>query len=127
MDSPWFQTVYGLFMVENGCVPTSQGGPEIKYLLQGGMPEKGSHWLNPSGSPLAWRTVFWADVTCVVFPYVGSVTHVPCWESGRSRELSTSQVCTRVSGDSDLLHLTEFPGKVHRPLFVTRMKLETGY
>lgn len=41
-DSPWFQTVYCLFIMENGCVPTSQVGPEIKYLLQEGMSGKGS-------------------------------------------------------------------------------------
>lgn len=26
-DSPWLQTDYRLFIVENGCTPTSQGGP----------------------------------------------------------------------------------------------------
>ena len=49
-DSPWFQTIYWLFIVENGCIPTSQGGPEIKYLLQGGMSENRSLLTKHSGS-----------------------------------------------------------------------------
>jgi hypothetical protein len=46
-----------LFM-KNGCVPTSQGGPEIKYLLQGGMFWEGRLLAKPSGplgTSLAWR------------------------------------------------------------------------
>jgi hypothetical protein len=49
------------FIVKNGCVPTSQGGPEIKYLLQGGMSRKWSLLAKPSGllgTSLAWRTLF---------------------------------------------------------------------
>jgi hypothetical protein len=48
------------------AIPTSQGGLEIKYLLQGGMSEKGSLLAKPSGplgTSLAWRTLFWAYVT----------------------------------------------------------------
>jgi hypothetical protein len=45
-DSPWFQTVCWLLIVENGYIPTSQGGPEVKYLLQEGMPGKGAYCLN---------------------------------------------------------------------------------
>ena len=41
-DSPYFQTVYWLFIMENGDVPISQGGPEIKYFLWEGMSGKGS-------------------------------------------------------------------------------------
>ena len=37
-DSPWF---HWLFILKNGCIPTSHGGPEIKYLLQGEMSENG--------------------------------------------------------------------------------------
>jgi hypothetical protein len=48
-DSSWFQTVYWLFIKENGCVPTSQGGPKIKYLLHGGSSGKGSLLAKPSG------------------------------------------------------------------------------
>ena len=39
-------------MVENGCVKpylSSQGGPEIKYLLYRGMSEKGRLLVKPSG------------------------------------------------------------------------------
>jgi hypothetical protein len=47
-------------------VPTSQGGPEIKYLLRGGMSGKGSllaiPW-GPLGTFLAWRALFWAYMT----------------------------------------------------------------
>ena len=59
-DSPWFQTIYWLFIVENGCIPPSQGGPEIKYLLQEGMSGKGSLLTKPSGPldiALTWRTL----------------------------------------------------------------------
>ena len=64
-------------------IPTSQGGPEIKYLLKGGVSGKGSLLAKPSGplgTSLAWGTLFCAYVTC---PYVGSVAHVPCSEFGR--------------------------------------------
>lgn len=30
-----------LFVVENGCIPGTQGGPEVKYLLQEGKSRKG--------------------------------------------------------------------------------------
>jgi hypothetical protein len=46
--------------------PTSQGRPEIEYLLQGGMSGKGSLLAKPSGplgTSLAWRTQFWAYMT----------------------------------------------------------------
>jgi hypothetical protein len=62
-DSPWLQTVYCLVTMENGCIPPSQGGPEIKYLLQEGMSGKGSSLAKPSeplDTSLAWRTLFWA-------------------------------------------------------------------
>jgi hypothetical protein len=36
--------------MENGCNPLPQGGPEIKYLLQEGMSDKGSLLAKPSGS-----------------------------------------------------------------------------
>jgi hypothetical protein len=51
-------------MVESGCVksyPTSQGGPEITCLLQGGISEKGSLLAKPLGplsTSIAWRTLF---------------------------------------------------------------------
>ena len=44
-------------------LPTSHDGPEIKYLLQGGMSGKGNSLDNPSrplGTSLAWRTLIWA-------------------------------------------------------------------
>jgi hypothetical protein len=49
-------------MIKNGCTPTSQGEPEIKYLLQGGTSGKGS-LLDKSSGPLVisltWKTLFW--------------------------------------------------------------------
>lgn len=60
-DSPWFQTVHWLYIMENGCITTSQVGPEIKYLLQEGMSGKGSSLakpLRPLGTSLAWRLSF---------------------------------------------------------------------
>lgn len=50
-------------MVESGCVklyPTSQGGPKVKYLLQGGMSGKESLLAKssrPLGSSLPWGSV----------------------------------------------------------------------
>jgi hypothetical protein len=50
-------------MAESGCVkpyPTSQGGPEVKYLLQGGVSGQESLLAKPSrplGTPLKWRFV----------------------------------------------------------------------
>jgi hypothetical protein len=52
-------------MVESGCIkpyPTSQSGPEIKYLLQGGASGKESLLAKPSrplGTSLAWRALSW--------------------------------------------------------------------
>ena len=50
----------GKWMHEN--IPTSQSKPEIKYLLHRGMSGKGSLLakpLEPLGTPLARRTLFW--------------------------------------------------------------------
>ena len=58
-----------IVMVENGFVKpyaTSQGGPKIKYTLQGGVFGKRSLLAKPSwplGTSLAWRTLLWAYVT----------------------------------------------------------------
>ena len=41
-DSPWFQTIYWLFIMENGYLQSPQEVPDIKYILQGGMSRKGS-------------------------------------------------------------------------------------
>lgn len=61
-DNPYFHTVYCLFIVKNGCMPTSQGGRDIKYLLQGGMSQKEILLFECSVFPstsFAWRTLFW--------------------------------------------------------------------
>lgn len=58
---PWAVWCVGWFIIENGCIPPPQGGPEIKYLLQGGMSRKGCLLAKPSGpldTSLAWRTLF---------------------------------------------------------------------
>lgn len=49
-DSPWLQTVYRLFMEENGSIPLPQVGPEMKYLCRKGCPGREAHWLD-SQSP----------------------------------------------------------------------------
>jgi hypothetical protein len=62
-DSPRFQTVDQLFIIENRCMPPPQSSPEIKYLFHGGMSRKGSLLAKPTGPldiSLAWRTLFWA-------------------------------------------------------------------
>jgi hypothetical protein len=46
--SPWFQTIYWLFIRKNGCVPPPQGGPEIKYPLQDSLLSKLSGSLDTS-------------------------------------------------------------------------------
>jgi hypothetical protein len=75
-------------MAENGRVkpyPTSQGGSEIKYMLQGGMSEKGSllalqtsrYLISMENSVLSLR-----DHRSRLF-YMSSMVHVPSQESGR--------------------------------------------
>ena len=82
-----------LLIAENGCTPPPQGRPEIKYLLQGGMPGKGSLLAKPSGplgTSLAWRTLFWAYVTIThifFFFFVKSMAHVPCDESSKEKKV----------------------------------------
>ena len=77
-------------MVESGCVksyPTSQGGQEIKYLLQGGMSEKGSLLANK-----LWASRYLISMEnsvldicdlCSRLFYVISLECVPSHESGR--------------------------------------------
>lgn len=75
-DSAWFQTVYWLFMKEKmdayDAILTSQGKPEIKNILQGGMSAKGSLLAKSSGTlgtSLVWRTLFctYMALICVSF------------------------------------------------------------
>ena len=72
--------------MENGCVPTSQGGPEIKYLLQGGTSGKGSLLAKPSGPRYLIRMENSVLDLCdhrTCFFYVRSMSHVPSQESVR--------------------------------------------
>ena len=67
-------------------MPTSQGGPEIKYLFQEGLSGKGSllakmSW--PLGTSLAWRTVLGPSDHGTCFFYVRHVARFPRQESGR--------------------------------------------
>lgn len=76
-ESPWLQTVYRLFIVENGYVPTHQCGPEIKYFLQKVKFVKKNSLakpLEPLDTSLAWRTLFWSRwwSLCYVECSVGS-------------------------------------------------------
>ena len=67
--------------MENGCIPPSQGGPEIKYLLKDGMSGKGSLLTKPSGSldiSLAGREFCLGHVS-----YMKGVARVPGQESNR--------------------------------------------
>lgn len=66
---PWWErqpllvhTVYSLLIVGNGCIQLLQGGPESKYLFQGGVSMERSLLTKPLGSThldisLAWRTL----------------------------------------------------------------------
>lgn len=66
-------------------IPTSQGRPETKYLLQGKVREGKLIGLPSSslGVSLLWRTLFWAHVTIGHVSYVGSVSRVPGQKFGR--------------------------------------------
>lgn len=60
-DSPGFKVF--IVKAESGCVkphPTFQGGPEIKYVLQGGMYGKENLLVKPSrplSTSLEWRSL----------------------------------------------------------------------
>lgn len=85
-DSPWF---HWLFILKNGCIPTSHGGPEIKYLLQRGMSGKGSLLTRPSGplgTLLAWRIL--------VCGKCGTHSRPGNWQKARIAEPLPSQMCT---------------------------------
>jgi hypothetical protein len=59
-QSIFIHTIYWLFIMENGCIPTSQSGPEIKYLLHEKTSGKGSLLAKPSGPlsiSLPWKTL----------------------------------------------------------------------
>ena len=108
-----------IVMAENGCVkpyPTSQGGPEIKYLWQGGMSRKESLLAKPSGSLgtlLAQRTLFWAYVSMDTFllcEKYGTCSKSRVWH-GAGSHLSLRCVHTESLG----LNLTKLPGTVLNP------------
>jgi hypothetical protein len=94
-NSPWFQTVYWFFTVENGCIPTSQGEPEIKYLLQGRMSGKGGLVAKPSGPlgiSLAWKTLSWTYMTTGHISLCGKCgtrSRPGIWQGAASREPPT--------------------------------------
>jgi hypothetical protein len=109
-------------MVENGLIkpyPIFEGGPEIKYLLQGGVSEKGSLLTKPSrplGTSLAWKTLFGTYVTTGHIS-LGEV-HDTCFKSrvwqGAGSCLSLRCVPTESQG-LDLLYLTKLPGMALHP------------
>ena len=71
-----------MFILEKGLLPT-QGGPEMTYLLHGGISWNESLLAKPTeplGTRLEWRTLFWTTVT-----NMESVVHVPGQESGTYR------------------------------------------
>ena len=97
-------------------ISTSQGGPEIKYLLQGEMSGKESLLTKPSGplgTSLALRSLFWAYMTtghvslCEEF---GTGSRPGVWQRVGSH-LSLRCVPTESPG-LNLLHLTKLPGIV---------------
>ena len=100
-------------------VPTSQGEPEIKCLLQGGVAGKGGLMAKPSG-PLgtlsAWRTLFWAYVTTGHVPLgreCGICSRPGVWQ-GTGSCLSLRCVPTESPG-LNLLYLTKLSGMVLHP------------
>ena len=94
-DISCFQTVYQI--VENGCLSTSQSGPEIKYLLQGGISGKGSLLSKPSrplGTSLAQRTLFWAYMNAGRVSLCGNhgtCSRLEIWQG--TRRYQQPQVC----------------------------------
>jgi hypothetical protein len=87
--------------MENGCIPTSQSGPEIKYILQG--VGGGRLLTKPSGSlatSLAWRTLGLHD-QCEECGQMVQARHL----SGSREEPSVSAVRPG-AGSSDLFYLT---------------------
>jgi hypothetical protein len=93
-----------LFLMENGCMPASQGGPEINYILQGGMSRKDSLLAKPSGLlgiSLVWRTLFWE---------FGTNFRPGIWQ-GAGRHIR-SQVCAWVPGSQTLSTLLSFLAQV---------------
>ena len=53
-------------MAESECIHTQPLRVDLRYLLQGGMSEKGSvlaKLWGPLGTSLPWRTLFWAYMT----------------------------------------------------------------
>ena len=108
-------------MVESGCVkpyPTSQGGPEVKYLLQGGMSGKGSLLAKPSrplGTSLKWRSVLSLHDHRSHFlcEKCGMCSRPGVWQ-GAGSHLSLGCLPTE-SLRLDLLYLTKLPGMVLYP------------
>jgi hypothetical protein len=90
----------------------SQGGPGIKYLLQGGISGKGSLLAKssgPLGTSLPWRTLFW---TCVTTGHISL-----CGKCGqgfvREQGGAYSPRC-EFPGSQPVLP-TKLPGLVHHP------------
>jgi hypothetical protein len=102
--------------MHNYTVPISQGGPEVKYLLQGGMSRKESLLAKTSGtlgSSVAWRTLFWACVTSghiSLCEECGTCSRPGIWQG----HLSLRCVPTESLG-LNLLCLTKLPGMVLLP------------
>ena len=74
--------------MENGCIQLTQGGPEIKYLLQEGMSRKGSLLAKLSGLlryliSMKNSVLGLSDHHRSFLFYVRSMAHVPSQESGR--------------------------------------------
>jgi hypothetical protein len=103
---------------------TSQGGPEIKYLLLGGMAEKGSLLAKlpgPLGTSLALRTLFWAYLTrgpICKCGKCGTCSRPGIWQ-GAGRCLP-SQVCNHKFLGSQPALPSKLPGMVFSPTILSR-------
>ena len=109
IDSPCLrvQSVYSLFIMENGYIQLTLGGPEIKCLLQEGMSVKGSLLAKPlelahPDTSLAWRTL--CTVVVVTVLMWGVVAHVPGQEQMKCLPVSD----IRVPGFLNPLNLPRF-------------------
>lgn len=96
----------------NECLPTSWGGPEIKYLLQGECGGRAAHWLTPQG---LWVPNLCGELCLDYMTNVGIVAHVPGQESSREQGGAYVSGVYLSSGLSHPLSLTKFPGMIYCP------------
>lgn len=112
-DSPWFQTVYWLFIVENGCIPILKVGLRLNTFSTEESPGRESYWLTLGAS---------GYLISMEKSVLGLCNHRSCffmwkvWHLTGSREAPPASVGGYLGGRvSDPLYLTMFPGTICCP------------